>query len=315
MTAEWQTLSDRMRDEAPAFIVGVPRSGTTALRNTLGLHSSFKAKGFESPETRVFVEPESVFQVLEPAGERIFGYLLEDRAAATAMLAALSEMKRPGGGRNLLDLVRAADPVEDPVWKLSHKDDMVRVFFWFAKQARGVRRLLEKTPVHLMYLTDIFAAFPRAQIVMCVRHPVDVFSSYKKKLADESQRRPITERDNWLKTPLEKFCRLYASWIDQVLAFGDSHPDAARMLRYEDLTAEPERRLGEVCAFLGEPFEAGALLGDREAVRDQQGSPRPRHRIAENEKDWREFLSAAEAQALEDQLAGAMAELGYARFT
>lgn len=68
------------------------------------------------------------------------------------------------------------------LWRIALNDILIRMFFYYASQARGMKRTLEKAPANIYYLPEIKATFPRAKLLFIYRHPVDVFSSYKRRL-------------------------------------------------------------------------------------------------------------------------------------
>ncbi len=303
--AGWRAASRRERREAPVFVVGVARSGTTALRNTLERHPRFRPREPRTAETRVFERPRRVLQILEPAGEPLLEFFLGDRDGAARMLAAAREVPHGGLGRRL---ARSA-------WRRARHDDLVRVFFHHARRVRGVERLVEKTPTHALHLEALRATYPRARVIACVRHPVDVYSSYRKRLARVRERDKYTDRLQWLEADAVEFARSWAECVDAIRGESERRPDGLHWVRYEDLTADPETELQAICRFVDEPFEAGPLLEEVEVRRDAHGSPRLRARIAPNEKRWDEFLDEESARVVEERLGSAMQRLGYERYT
>lgn len=247
--------------------------------------------GRGSVETRVFVKPRRVLRVLEERGRPLFEFMLEDRACAERMLAAASAVPKREVDRDL---------------------HLARLFFAFAREARGVDRVVEKTPAHAHHLAEIRAAFPEARVIACVRHPVEVYSSVRKRLARVAERGRDRPGLAWLRATPAEFCQRYAERSALLVEASGRAADPALLVRYEDLTADPASALTRVCDFVGEPFEEGPLLGDVAERRDPHGSPRLRARIAANRKSWREFLDAETAREIEERLALAMEKLGYA---
>lgn len=292
------------RERSPVFVVGVPRSGTTALRNTLERHPRFAPRTRGTAETRVFARPERIERILEPEGAPLLEFYLDDRSEARVLLASLAQLRVPWHERLSFDpFVRAGHP---------HR---IRLFFHHARAARGVARLLEKTPAHALHLREVFCTYPRARVVACVRHPVDVYSSYRKRLSRVRERDRYRDGLEWLDAPPADFARSWRACVDAILGARERRPTQVRVIDYDALTRDPEAELRALCAFVDEPFEAGPLLEDVEVRRDEHGSPRLRARLAPNEKDWRAFLSEADAAAVERSLAEAMSRLGYPRYS
>lgn len=314
MKARLAEISERMKGEDAVFIVGVPRSGTTALRHTLDQHPSFAAGKDQSPETRIFAAPESALAILTAEDDRLLRYMQGDRARARELVALL-EKELPARGLLARFAQRDAAPgAAAGAWIAAHRHDVVRAFFAFAKAARQSRRLLEKTPKHLMFLDDVFAAFPRARAIACTRHPVDTYSSYRKRLTAAESRGQLLGKRHWLRATPAEFAAQYSDWSAAIERQAAARPEAVRVLRYEDLTAAPERELQGLCQFLGEPFDR-ALLQDAGAANAAGGGPAPRGRIVANRRDWREYVAEAEAAEIERLLDGALRAFGYARAT
>ncbi|MBI4881645.1 MAG: sulfotransferase, partial [Planctomycetes bacterium] len=176
--------------------------------------------------------------------------------------------------------------------------------------ARGVSRVLEKTPAHLERLPALQATFPHARVILCVRHPVEVLSSHRKRLLKE-ERKGHEQEALWLRASTEEFCVSYAEQVALAALAARERPDAVALVRYEDLTAAPGPALERLCSFLAEPFDQKALLDDVAERRDKFGSPGPGGRIVPNEKEWREFLEEEEARRIEARLAAVMETLSY----
>lgn len=289
MNDDWRTISETARGDDPVFVVGVPRSGTTALRATLDHHPRFRAREVRSIETRIFVEPRDTLDLGAPGAERLRTFLLDDAAA----IERVSRLAR--------------DCVDDG----GSDDDLIRLFFAVAREARDVERLLEKTPRHLDHLAAIERIFPHAQVLACVRHPVDVYSSYRKKKILKERQGTLTEKHRWLDKSPKGFARKFTGWVQAMSAATARAPERLRVVRYEDLTSDPRALLRGLCAFLSEPFDESAMFDELSVERDAFGSPRPGHRIVANEKSWTEFLDEADARKVEKHAAGVMDALDY----
>ncbi len=300
----WRACSRDESTTRPVFAVGVARSGTTALRNTLERHPRFAPRERGTAETRVFARPERIARILEPEGSALLEFFQGDRQAAAAL-------------RDQVAAVRPtwADRLSRSAFRRAGHAHRVRLFFAHARAARGVERMLEKTPAHLFHLAEIEIAYPHSQVIGCVRHPVDVYSSYRKRLTRLEERDRDRSGLEWLEAGPRPFAEEYATAVECLLEAARRAPARVRWITYEALTGDPATQLRELCEFLGEPFASGPLLDDVEVRRDEHGSPRLRARLAPNEKDWKAFLSEAEAREVEDALAPSMQRLGYPRYT
>jgi hypothetical protein len=283
-----------MAESSPVFIAGSNRSGTSVLRRTLERHPAFRPAAGRSPETRVFVKPRRIFQVLEEKGRPLFRYMAGDAAAAREMLKLLG----PSSG-----------------WSGADDVHLLRVYFHYAWQARGSQRLLEKTPRHVFHLDRLLETFPGARVVLTIRHPVDVYSSLRKRRQAGEQAGHGTRRGGWQHFTPSELARTWAEVAGIVQRRCQSDAAHCHLLRYEDLSSDPPRRLRELCGFLGEPFHEAALLAEVADERADDGSPVPKARITANPKRWRDFLGEEEGRAIEDVLEPAMRQLGYQRYT
>lgn len=312
MRIDWRRVSEGMAGESPVFIAGIPRSGTSVLRFTLGRLPSFRGKEEKAAETFVFVRPESIAEILEPSGRRLLRYFFGDRAEAEALLAALSALG--------FDPSRAAErergsSFDDRMsrWRAAGADHALRLFFHHAQRARGVARTLEKTPTHVHYVPEITATFPRAKFLFCLRHPVDTFASFKKRLSTESEKGRGERRLEWLRVSAGRFCGDFAKVVrdmDEALA---RDPGIGIVIDYESLTASPRETLRRVCDFIGEPFDEAVLFASADEIREGDGTPRPEGRVIANPGDWSRHISREEAEQIETRLAPILDRFRYPR--
>jgi hypothetical protein len=111
---------------------------------------------------------------------------------------------------------------------------------------QGKPRWAEKTPGNIAHADRIWKAWPDAQIVHIIRDPRDVFAS-------------LVEAKKW-DSP-DEFAERWISTIGRGLRLNaelNPSPKAYMAIRYEDLTAAPEKVMRGVIDFLGEPWEAAA---------------------------------------------------------
>ncbi len=295
---DWRAISRRMRSEPAVFVAGVARSGTSALRATLERHPSFRPRKDQSPETHLFARPDLVREVT--AGrrrQRLFEFLLEDEAAAARV-----------------DALAAGVP------ELGH-EDLARLFFAVAKEVRGVRRLIEKTPRHVLHLPLIDRSFPECRFLLCVRHPLDVYSSYRKRLADDVEPgaasgspTAVPAGKEWLTASPEEFARDWAEKVAIVADWCERYPDRSLLVRYEDLTVSPRAEVERICRFLGEPFAERELFGGEDGDASPTGAPDPSARITVNTKRWDSWLDETAGRVIESATADAMERVGYRRY-
>lgn len=264
--------------EVAVIVLGVSRSGTTLLKEMLDRHS------------RLAIPTESYFipQLWHRHGER------PDPEAFLADLARLERVREWGVRPQSLRLP------ERPTFA-----DCVQAVYRAYAEARGKERFGDKTPSYMAHLDLLERAFPGAQYVHLIRDGRDAALSF---LA--MRRRP---RFNWARP--RGFLSFACQWRREVEGARRFAPPGRYLeIRYEDLVADPEGRLREVCAFLGLDFEPGMLEYHRDVARDQLlDHPKLAEPPGAGRSRWREQLSAAEAERFEAVAGDLLAELGYER--
>lgn len=215
--------------DAPIFIVGLPRSGTTLLAAMLSAHPAIDC----GPETFFFARLPSDPSVLtdgarwpDRALDYVCGLRLRDipvhelygrtREDVRAFLAA-----RPPSLAAMLGSLTAARAA-----------------------TRGKRRWAEKTPRHLSEIDLIRRTFPEAALIRVVRDPRD---------AAMSMTRVPFASDSLL-------ANLYlCARADGAAESRIARDRRSLTVRYEDLVKQPEGEAVRISAFLGEPFDARML--------------------------------------------------------
>jgi hypothetical protein len=167
---------------------------------------------------------------------------------------------------------------------------------WTLRQ--GKSRWGEKTPQHALCWRTILAGFPDLQVIHLIRDGRDVALSYKAAFFGPKHAYHLAERWGQYLAAAEE--------SQAVLGEGGFLP-----VRYEDLTADPERELRRICDFLGEEFAPSMLTFHRGAlaqISDQRNLANLRRPIlTDNVGKWRKEMSAREIRIFE-ALAGAKLE-------
>lgn len=229
-------------DEAPFFIVGNDRSGTTMLRLILD----------RSPD--VAIPPESFF--------------LADFAATRAS----GELDDPDRAREFADQVWEHPKVrlwgvgERPEWtdgstgEAAYRDAVAAPFRAYAT-AHGKPRWADKTPPYLQWIDELRMVWPRAKFVILVRDGRDVALSIRGL--------PFGANNVWAAA------RDWAHGIRLGLRAQRQHPAHTLTVRYEDLVADPATVVPAICSFVGIDFEQQMLAieksSDDKIVADQAG--------------------------------------------
>ena len=153
-------------NNAPIFIVGVPRSGTTLLAAMLAAHSRISC----GPETHFFRklskadEDRLVMPATWPDAAIDFVCSIEHASFSNRKPIALIE-KYDIDRRQIADYLQQKEPSIANI--LASITDQYR-------SKMGKMRWAEKTPDHLMTLHRLRQSFPDAPVVRIIRDPRDV---------------------------------------------------------------------------------------------------------------------------------------------
>jgi hypothetical protein len=265
---------------SPIAVLGVSRSGTTLLKAMLDAHS------------QVAIPSESYFlpQLWDRHGER------PERAAFVEDLTRLERLREWGVDS---EDVRARIP-ERPTFA-----EAIQSIYRLYAESRGKSRFGDKTPLYMQHLDVLERAFPGALYVHIVRDGRDAACSLlamtRKPRFNLSRPRGIGD-----------FAVAWQREVRAAQSFGRTHP--YHEIRYEDLVAQPEARLREVCAFLGLEYEPAMLEYHRRADPSLYADhPRLAEPPVRDTRSWRREMRPAEAELFEAIAGDLLAELGYER--
>lgn len=317
--AFWQ-LSASMQATTPVFIVGLERSGTSILYRVLQQHPSFTlahcSPGFELTESCVFTEPKRVYV----RSSSPFRFMLNNEECYNQFLRAVSVLPpllaRVFNSPRLKKYTGRGRWTQSLWWKICQNHHLSRHFFYYAMQARGVTRLIEKTPRHLAHLPEIRATFPHAKVICTLRHPVDVFSSYLRRFQVAVQTGDgVANTLKWLQPEPEQFCKSYRTALCTALAAHRADSEHFFLLWYDAFTQDPMLWLSRVCEFIHEPVVTGWLQQDAPTLGDWEQDPLLAHAITPNSKVWSNYMSHSTARLIETRLADLLQETGLACYT
>ncbi len=220
------------------FVVGTGRCGTTLLQSMLMSHPDVRIP----PETQFFDHLDPVrFGLPDPLpDEAVEEYLRRARAGRGALFLDAV----PGTGDAYAGAVRAGlrDAASQFAWVCERLS---------AGQSGGV--LGEKTPQHWRYLDRILRVAPQAKVIHLCRDPRDVVSG-------------LMEMDWWHGRSVRRTAGHWRRTLTEALAW-DARlgPARHRIVRYEDLVADPASVLFDLTGMLGIPFDP-AMLAFQEAA-------------------------------------------------
>ena len=125
--------------------------------------------------------------------------------------------------------------------------------------ASGKRIIADKTPNNVFIVDRLREAWPDARFIYLLRHPAAIARSR------QSVRGEHADDDKKNVASIRRYCEA----LEDARQTYDGHT-----VRYEDLTADPERETRAICAFLGLEWEPGMLEYGKLRPRPLQGRPR-----------------------------------------
>jgi hypothetical protein len=271
--------------DAPFFVVGSSRSGTTLVRLILCGHS------------RLHVPPETWF-----VADLVARFPLDRVLTAAEAEAAVALMV---GHYRWPDLEIPEDEMR--AWAAAlvapRLVDVIDLVFAEHLRRAGKARFGDKTPPYIGIVPELLALYPEALFINLIRDGRDVAMSF---VDAHFHGRPYHADFEWTQA-----VRLAARW--------HAAPFADRVLdvRYEDLVREPEAVVRRICDFLGEAFEPAmfayrermALVPERERwIQGKLVRPISPDAVAA----WRGRLTALECFCIEASLRPDLQRLGYA---
>ena len=320
MSLTLSEISQISKEESPVFIMGVPRSGTTLLYTMLLKHSSFKVSAEKPPkfgiavESGVFMNPQKIHSSISANH-----YFLKNKEVFGEFLESIESIKKYQKIGNFLYNRRRLRTRINPslkaiIYRLGLNHLVLRSYFYHAKIARKVTRILEKTPRHIEKASEVQITFPKAKIIFIYRHPLDVLSSFRKRLEIGKKEKPDSEIPGFWGMSTQDFCKLYQRCIDLAWRENRNNPENFRIIKYEELTANPEHTLQKICEFLEEKFEEN-MIPTGAAPNKAKYSPFLGGKVVQKTKEWGEFLDEDEAQLVESILSKLMQKLNYPQYT
>jgi Sulfotransferase family len=273
--------------QAPFFIVGAGRSGTTLLRLILAGHS------------RLHIPPETWFlrslvhdfplsgALTQPQVERAIETMVRDERWPDMDMAE-EELRRQAAALPQPTLVDVIDLVYRHLLATSNK-----------------QRLGDKTPHYFSIVPELAALYPGAKFIHLVRDGRDVAIS-------------------WIDAGWQRYYETLFEWpaaMAHLHRDRAAYPDRMLEIHYEDLVRQPADVAQRICAFLGEAFEPAML-----DWQDRTGlvASRDRHLHARLQQPlsgdaiavWRHRLSAFECFTVEACLHRELTQSNYElRFT
>jgi hypothetical protein len=267
---------------APIFIVGSGRSGTSLLRDMLCAHPDIAIPG-ESNFMPTFYGAYG-----DPAGP-------DEARRLAARILNLHWVKK-------WNLPLTPD---DFAADRSFAAVVPRLYRCHATR-EGKARWGDKTPAYVSHIPLLAELFPGARFLHIVRDGRDVAMSFVRHYA--GPRNVHTAAEHWLRSVEE------GRRAGEVLG-----PAAYLEIRYESLVSDPETVLRGVCAFLDAQYHEAMANPPRRPSRNAPGvfASRTHHRVsstrvvAENQGKWKDGLTRRQRVIFESVAQTGLRALGY----
>ncbi len=202
----------------PIFIIGSPRSGTTAMAAALQRHSRLWGSHESYFVHDLFGHGRTLATYRRHADRATPSWLQTEAVACGEFLAAL------GVGVNVL----------------------------FSRRSGGLR-WVDQTPLYTLMVDELAEMFPEAQFVHVLRDGRRVVNS----MNHFSRAFDANERDHlpqWA-GDFGKACATWSRWVNIALDFSERHPARCTTVVTDVAAADPRHAFARLFSFLGEPDE------------------------------------------------------------
>jgi hypothetical protein len=228
--------------------VGVKRAVNAALRRTTGLQLT-RAKVVAVPRgaprtrpgDRLLDRPAFILSSVR-SGSTLLRVLLDSHSELYAphelhLRDVAVRLRTKPAKKSMEELGLDAPHLEFLLWdRLLHRE----------LERRGKRYLVNKTPTDVFIAERICACWPDARFIFLLRHPASIARSRAAARPQDSEDQNIA------------MVRKYAEALERArVAF------PGLVVRYEDVTADPEAELRRICDYLAVAFEPQMLSYDR----------------------------------------------------
>ena len=278
---------------------------------------------------RILRLPEARF--LGPARQTDFRYFLrtqvgdlsEDRNVEKMVQLCLSRRSAPGLGGALwkwkgievADAPSLRDAIADRI-KASDRSlgAIVRSILEELVRFTGCNRVCLKFPVDVRYIPELMEWFPEGKVIHITRDPRGLAMS---KSNDPSGTGPLVRRHPYLAWPIRKAA--LAVVISNYRLSAKMHRRLKRrpnyrLFRYEDLLADPEKTLRELCEFVDIEFLDDMLQPEKGRHEHQPSSLTGKQQKAfdaEAAVRWQRVISRFDNFLVASATRSSMRELGY----
>jgi hypothetical protein len=299
------TLPDTLL-ETPLFICGHRKGGTTVVLCLFDNH----------PQLLTYPADSGFFYMVFPACQNLTKEETVELVAQKVIEENLTTEMKVVGDPDVYNPTAIADRYRQIVTNLGHTPadhltSLIQAYGELCGQEQGQWiRWVEKTTSTEIYAQEISNWFPKAKFLHIVRDPRDNYASLKSGWRDRYQHQEGTPHD-LLQTMLDRGgLGLRMARLNQT-ALGK---ERYLVIKYEDLTSDPEKMLNKICNFVGIAYspalETPTVNGRLWAGNNFDGL-KFNALSNVNVGRWAERVEEEETALIEGQLADPMEQLGY----
>lgn len=277
-----------MTHNAPIFIVGAARSGTTLLQFMLRSHPELSLPTAESHFFIPFYQHRSEFGDLTNIGE------------LTRLLKAIYDSRKIFFDEDVHGIRFNAESLAQRFHsrQLTSIPEVISGIFEANAEAEGKRRWGDKTPYYILHLDTLLEMFPNAQFVHIIRDGRDCALSMLERKWDLQIFNTYHAAYTWNK------------YVNAGIAFGQQHPDHYHALHYESLLNEPEQTVANLCHFLNIEFNERVIdfnKTDGSGKTPLLGQPLQKS----NQEKWRKKMTSRQIRIFETLAGATLKRCGY----
>ncbi|MBV6517713.1 MAG: hypothetical protein DCC43_00585 [Candidatus Brocadia sp.] len=223
-------MMNTLDSNAPIFIVGCYRSGTSLMRLILNSHP------------KIYIPEETQFIPIIGAKLHEYGDLLKDNNLLRLMNEINKYLKFSWRGWNKLP---SPEVILKRLKKRTFQDIVMRINTYFNTKST-VEIWGDKTPLYVNSILFLGKLFPGSKFINMVRDGRDVMvSAFKAKLGGTNLTEISLEWDECI--------------LNGILAEKYFGPERVKTVRYEDLVSDPKKILSSICDFLNIGYEESMI--------------------------------------------------------
>lgn len=264
---------------SPIFVVGMNGSGTTMMADSLGMHPDLYAFPSESKVLPYFISRVDRYGSMDE---------LANRRRLARDIGGTKPFWHANGRRNLL-------VPDEMLERRNTAGAVISAIYEYLAARSGKLRWVDKSPSNTHCILMLFREFPDAKFIHIIRDGRDAAQSFHRRWRYSPQ---LTVY-RWKKTVFEGMKQ------------GAMLPAGHYLeLRYESLTADPDREMKRVCDFLGIDYDS-AVVQSTMRFMDPSNSDAVSGRIVKNSGKWQVYFSPLQIENIESIAGDALASLGY----